>query len=210
MKCSLSSLLYLIAKFSAMFSIFCYGQILCHDIKRKHEVISNMSSVWYLCVCILSCSVVSNSLWCWTRSVCPATMDRSLPGSSLCSWDFPGKNTGAGHHFLLLGIFPTQGLKWSISHLLNWQADSLPLVPMICTRVHACLSRFTHVWLFATLWLKPTRLLCPWEFSKQEYWSGLLCLLQQIFATQGSNLSLMSPALAGRLFTKHLIITSLL
>ena len=23
--------------------------------------------------------------------------------------------------------------------------------------------------------LQPTRLLCPWGFSKQEYWSGLLC-----------------------------------
>ena len=24
--------------------------------------------------------------------------------------------------------------------------------------------------------LPPTRLLCPWEFSRQEYWSGLPCL----------------------------------
>ena len=24
-------------------------------------------------------------------------------------WDFPGKNTGVGCHFLLQGIFPTQG-----------------------------------------------------------------------------------------------------
>ena len=27
----------------------------------------------------------------------------------LCPWDFPGKNTGVGCHFLLEGIFPTQG-----------------------------------------------------------------------------------------------------
>ena len=27
----------------------------------------------------------------------------------LCPWDFPGKNTGMGCHFLLQGIFPTQG-----------------------------------------------------------------------------------------------------
>ena len=26
----------------------------------------------------------------------------------LCPWDFPGKNTGVGCHFLLQGIFPTQ------------------------------------------------------------------------------------------------------
>ena len=28
----------------------------------------------------------------------------------LCPWDFPGKNTGVGCHFLLQGISPTQGL----------------------------------------------------------------------------------------------------
>ena len=27
----------------------------------------------------------------------------------LCPWDFPGKNTGVGCHFLLQGILPTQG-----------------------------------------------------------------------------------------------------
>ena len=42
-------------------------------------------------------------------------MDCNLP-SSLCPWDFPGKNTGVGCHFLLQGIFPTQGLNPSLSH----------------------------------------------------------------------------------------------
>ena len=28
----------------------------------------------------------------------------------LCPWDFPGKSTGVGCHFLLQGVFPTQGL----------------------------------------------------------------------------------------------------
>ena len=27
----------------------------------------------------------------------------------LCPWDFPGKSTRVGRHFLLQGIFPTQG-----------------------------------------------------------------------------------------------------
>ena len=31
------------------------------------------------------------------------------PTRLLCPWNFPGKNTGAGCHFLLQGIFPTQG-----------------------------------------------------------------------------------------------------
>ena len=37
------------------------------------------------------------------------------------SMDSPGKNTGVGCHFLLQGIFLTQGLN---PHLLHWQADS--------------------------------------------------------------------------------------
>ena len=36
------------------------------------------------------------------------------------STDFPGKNTGMGCHFLLQGIFLTQG--WNLP-LLHWQAD---------------------------------------------------------------------------------------
>ena len=31
------------------------------------------------------------------------------PTRLLCPWDFPGKNTGVGCHFLLQGIFSTQG-----------------------------------------------------------------------------------------------------
>ena len=31
-------------------------------------------------------------------------------------WDFPGKNTGVGCHFLLQGIFPIQGLNPGLPH----------------------------------------------------------------------------------------------
>ena len=48
-------------------------------------------------------------------------MDYSLV-RLLCPWDFPGENTGAGCHFLLQGIFPTQG---SNPGLLALQAESL-------------------------------------------------------------------------------------
>ena len=47
----------------------------------------------------------------------------------LCSWDSPRKNTGVGCHFLLQGIFPTQGLNPCLLCILHWQADSLPLAP---------------------------------------------------------------------------------
>ena len=46
------------------------------------------------------------------------------PTRLLCPWDFPGKSTGVGCHFLLQGIFSTQG---SNLRLLHCQADSLPM-----------------------------------------------------------------------------------
>ena len=42
----------------------------------------------------------------------------------LCPWDFPGKNTGVGCHFLLQGIVPTQGSNLHLLCLLHWQTDS--------------------------------------------------------------------------------------
>ena len=37
---------------------------------------------------------------------------------ALCAWDFPGKNTGVACHFLLQGIFKTQG---SNPYLLHYR-----------------------------------------------------------------------------------------
>ena len=58
-----------------------------------------------------------------TRS-CPTWPHGLQPTRLLCPWDFPGKNTGVGCHFLSRGIFPTQG---SNPFLLHWQADSIIL-----------------------------------------------------------------------------------
>ena len=40
---------------------------------------------------------------------------------------FPSKNTGVGCHFLLQGIFLTQGPNLCLLQLLHWLVDSLPL-----------------------------------------------------------------------------------
>ena len=55
-------------------------------------------------------------------------MDCSPPGSSVHG-DSPGKNPGMGWHFLLQGIFPTQGLNPCLLCLLHCQVGSLPLAP---------------------------------------------------------------------------------
>ena len=49
------------------------------------------------------------------------------PAMLLCPWDFPGKNTGVGCHFLLQGIFLTQESNPRLLHFLHWQPDSFPL-----------------------------------------------------------------------------------
>ena len=73
------------------------------------------SRLRFLCVCAV-CSVVSTSLQLYGLQ----------PARLLCPRDFPSKNTGVSCHFLLQGIFPTQG---SNLCLLHWQVDSLPLLP---------------------------------------------------------------------------------
>ena len=68
-------------------------------------------------MCVLSRSVMSDTL-----------RPHGLLSTRLfCPWDFPGKNTGVGYHFLLQEIFLTQGLNSCLLRLLPLQADSLPL-----------------------------------------------------------------------------------
>ena len=48
----------------------------------------------------------------------------------------------------------------------------------------------------------PQGLLCPWGFSRQEYWSGLPCPPPGNLPARGIEpASLASPALAGEIFT---------
>ena len=66
---------------------------------------------------------------CSVAQLCPTLcdpMDYSSPGFSVCEI-FAGKNTGMGWHFLLQGIFPTQGSNLRLLCFLHWQAGSLSL-----------------------------------------------------------------------------------
>ena len=56
-----------------------------------------------VCACVLSYSIVSNSL-------------RPLKSSLFCSWDSPEKTIGMGNDCLLQGTFPIQGLNPSLLH----------------------------------------------------------------------------------------------
>ena len=82
-------------------------------------------------------------------------MDCSPPS---CPWNFPGKNTGVGCHFLLSGIFPTQGPNLHLLpqqailyHLTTWEAQTGSVFPLniwlavyISTSVSAIELQFVH------------------------------------------------------------------
>ena len=79
---------------------------------RRHSKISQSEGEGSWCHYRVVCLVIKSCLTLlWTHGL-------------LCPCDFPGKNTGADCHFLLQGIFLTQGLNL---HLLHWQVGSLPL-----------------------------------------------------------------------------------
>ena len=80
------------------------------------------------CSCVL-CSVTQLCPTCWSPMV-------SL-------WNFPGKNTGAGCHFLFQGIFLTQGSNLHLLRLLHWQANSSPLRHLA--------HMWCYKWIFNTL-----------------------------------------------------------
>ena len=77
-----------------------------------------------------------------------------------------------------------------------------PLTGLSCVCVYGCSVESDS---FRPHGLQPTRLLCPWDFSRQEYWRGLPFPpsedlphpgIEPVFPT-----SLVSPTLASRFFT---------
>ena len=67
-------------------------------------------------ITVLSCSVTSDSL----------RLHGLYPASLICSRNFPGNNTAVGCHFLLQGIFLTQGSHQHLFCLQHRWAGSLP------------------------------------------------------------------------------------
>ena len=67
-------------------------------------------------------------------------------------WSFPGKNTGVGDHFLLQGIFLTQGLNLSLLCFLDQQVGSLPLVPPGWTYQSGLNCQGQNRWHLVELW----------------------------------------------------------
>ena len=78
-----------------------------------------MCSIYIICLKICECIHNQSEVAQSCPTLCDP-MDCSLPGYRLPGyggpWGFPGKNTGVGCHFLLQGIFPTQGSNPGLLH----------------------------------------------------------------------------------------------
>ena len=72
--------------------------------------------------------------------------DSLWPQGLYSPWNFPGRDTIVDCHFLLQGIFPTQGSKVC---LLHWQVDSLPLSHHQ-SHIYTLVQLLSHVQLFST------------------------------------------------------------
>ena len=116
-----------------------------------HAICVNIDIYIPVCVCVLSHEAVSDSFE-------PHGLQ---PSRLLHAWNFPGKNTGAGCHFLLQGNFLIQG---SNLHLLCRQAGSLLLshqgsplmhahICNISVHISICVYTHTHVTMFLYIFL---------------------------------------------------------
>ena len=116
----------------------------------------------------------------------PWTIAHQTP---LCM-EFSRQEHWSGLPFPSPGDLPDRGVKFNLG-LLHYRLS------------HQCvLSRFSHIRLFATVWTAARQVLLSVEFSRQEYWSGLLCPPPGDLPDPGIEpTSLMSPALAGGFFT---------
>ena len=62
----------------------------------------------------------------------------------LCPWNFPGKNTGVGCHFLLQGIFSPRD--WACTSCISCSAGNLYHWCHLGSRIY--IHMYTHVWMY--------------------------------------------------------------
>ena len=151
----------------------------------------------YMCVCIwvyvvyincliykcilFMCSVAQSCLTLWDA------INYGLPGSSVYGI-LQARNTEAGYHFLLYGIFPTQELNLCLLCLLHWQADSLLLhylespicylcyVLFIVHILTICIYKCVYIYIYSSC---RVLLICIYlylsRYSKYRIWSFIIC-----------------------------------
>ena len=106
-------------------------------------------------VCCCCCLVVKS----WPTLCDP--MEYSPPGSS-CLWDFPGKNTGVGCHFLFQGIFLTRRVVWWAQNIFLCPVSMQPHLTIFCISLIFTSQREKRVALCGSeTWQNPGISVCP-------------------------------------------------
>ena len=139
--------------------------------KNFHETKSSPTGTW------------TEATWNWSPcQICKRVVYGDTQGIS---------HIGRGSHQLWSGLRGNGRLHQEQSKILG-----SPSVWCVCK-----LSRFSHVWFFVTLWTVACQAPFSMGFSRQEYYSGLPCPPPRDPPNPGIEpTSLMSPALAGKLF----------
>ena len=80
------------------------------------------------------------------------------PTRLLCPWDSPGKHTGMACHFLLQGMFLTQGSNLCLLCILHWQAESLLLASPgkphgIGQRIHIYIYIYPYLYIYVCMYV---------------------------------------------------------
>ena len=131
------------------------------------EILSQIRTV---CVCVCVCvshSVMSDSLW--PHGLQPARL--------LCPWNSPGKNTGAGCHFLLQCEFYFIFLLLLLFRILTLFLFIYFLLYNIGFAIHQTFSSRSIVTKLCLTPVTPQTVACQAPLSmgssRQEHWSGL-------------------------------------
>ena len=113
-----------------------------HTWATKHSVIQVVFT-WVCCCCLVA-------------KLCLTPLRPHETARFFCLWDFPGKKTGMGCHFLLQGIFPTLGsnlcflhCRWILYHWATCESCSVQLSSVV-----------------SDYGLQQARLLCPLSTSR--------------------------------------------
>ena len=165
--------------------------------------------VLFLCLYLAAwVSVGLCGVFCWGM--------QALSGSTQDLFSDHGSNLGflCEEHGVLTTGPPEKSLSWNFCSPAALSDDSwhffarkhflegaLSVWSFPSVRWLLCARSPSHVRLFGDPRLYSTRLLCPWDFPGKNTGVGCHFLLQGIFPTQGSSLSLPSTALAGGCFT---------
>ena len=142
-------------------ALFC--PVLNYDWKSEWDIFLNfLVQSWVGCFICVCCACAQSLIPVWLF-VTPWTV-----AMLLFPWDFPGKNTGMGCHFLLQGILLIQG---SNLHLLHWQVDSL--LPEPPGNTHLLYKRYSARKFLCWLFFNPPK-------------SPLMLVLQPLYFTDGA------------------------